>query len=782
LPLSTSSATISLPAFLQGGGEMGRLTREKDWSTTSLGDISEWPQSLVTTLSIVLHSKFPMFLWWGPELICFYNDAYRPSLGNNGKHPFILGMPAKQAWPEIWEIIKPLIDQVLQGGDATWSEDQLIPIYRNGELEDVYWTFSYSPVNDESGKVAGVFVTCTESTNKVLALKKMEESEQRFRNTVMQAPVGITIISAKDFIVEMANQAYLSIVDKTEKEFVGRSLFDSLPETTDLVEPLLINVIKTGIPYFGTEFEVPIIRYGKSEKAYFNFVYQPLHRDDGEIKGVIVIANEVTKLVAAKHSLQESERKFSQMLMQSPIAVTVIRGKDYIVEMANTEMLTNIWGKAADEVIGKSLLEIFPEVRDQRYPALLDKVFDTGTIHRETEAATFIKRGTGIKKFYLDFEYSPLLDQEEKVSGIMITVYDVTEKVEARLKIEESEKKFRLLADSMPQHIWTSDIYGKVNYYNKSLYDFSGLTLEELHNDGWIQIVHPDEREKNVSTWMHAVANGEPFLFEHRFRRYDGQYRWQLSRALPVRDADGKIQMWVGTSTDIDEIKKHQQEKDDFIKIASHELKTPVTTIKAYVQLLLNQDVANENTFLKKSLATIDKQITRLVKLITDLLDVTKIEMGSFEFNKEALSLNDLLKDVTENIQATTQTHRITLEMAENAIVFADKDRLTQVVANLLTNAIKYSPGADKVIVSTRISEVEVIVAVRDFGIGILNNEHERIFERFYRAQNSYERSFPGFGIGLFIVKEIITNHNGRVWVHSEKNKGSTFYFSLPVS
>ncbi|MDB5210524.1 MAG: cph1 [Sediminibacterium sp.] len=177
--------------FLSGGGEMGVLTREKDWSKTPLGDPATWPQSLRTTLSIVLNSKFPMFLWWGPDLICFYNDAYRPSLGINGKHPSILGLPAEQAWPEIWEVIKPLIDQVLSGGEATWSEDQLIPIFRNGHIEDVYWTFSYSPVNDESGNIAGVLVTCSETTEKVKMLAEAKERENQHRKVAEKLNIAI---------------------------------------------------------------------------------------------------------------------------------------------------------------------------------------------------------------------------------------------------------------------------------------------------------------------------------------------------------------------------------------------------------------------------------------------------------------------------------------------------------------------------------------------------------------------------------------------------------------
>jgi len=178
--------------FLTGGGEMGRLTREKDWSKNPLGTPDTWPQSLLTTLSILLNSKFPMFLFWGPELICFYNDAYRPSLGNDGKHPDILGGRGEDFWKEIWKDIKPIIDNVLKNGEASWNEDMLLPIYRNGRMEDVYWTFSYSPVNDESGKPAGVFVTCSETTGKIIAFRELKDSNKRFLDNISQAPVRFT--------------------------------------------------------------------------------------------------------------------------------------------------------------------------------------------------------------------------------------------------------------------------------------------------------------------------------------------------------------------------------------------------------------------------------------------------------------------------------------------------------------------------------------------------------------------------------------------------------------
>src|ERR1700755_3012886 len=173
LPHSGTSGNIY--DFFKGGGEMGSLTRDFDWSASSIGMPEAWPGSLRTTLGIVLHSAFPMFLFWGEDLICFYNDGFRPSFGNEGKHP-ALGKRGREVWQEIWEFIGPLISQVMTTGKPVWFEDQLVPFYRNGRMEDIYWTFSYSPAYGDEGKINGVFVTCTETTKQVLQVKNSRET------------------------------------------------------------------------------------------------------------------------------------------------------------------------------------------------------------------------------------------------------------------------------------------------------------------------------------------------------------------------------------------------------------------------------------------------------------------------------------------------------------------------------------------------------------------------------------------------------------------------------
>jgi PAS domain S-box-containing protein len=296
-----------VPDFLAGGGEMGALTRAFDWPATPVGAIGAWPQSLRTTVSIILNSKFPMFLWWGNDLIQFYNDAYRPSLGKDGKHPLALGQKGEDCWPEIWPIIKPLIDQVRQGGEATWSEDQLIPIYRNGKIEDVYWTFSYSPVRDENGKVGGVLVVCNESTEKVIMVSKLQLSDQRFQNLVREATVGIIVLHGPEMRVDIVNEAYGRLINCTPEGLLGKQLFDVIPQAAAYYKPLLQRVLQTGEPIYLYDSHYVVNTNGTEKSGYVNVVYQPYREVDGTITGVMAICTDVTEGVLAKKKMEEAQ-------------------------------------------------------------------------------------------------------------------------------------------------------------------------------------------------------------------------------------------------------------------------------------------------------------------------------------------------------------------------------------------------------------------------------------------------------------------------------------------
>ncbi|MDQ3016845.1 MAG: PAS domain-containing protein, partial [Bacteroidota bacterium] len=524
--------------FLAGGGELGQLTREKDWSLTPLGPVEEWPQSLRTTLSIVLNSKFPMFLWWGPELICFYNDAYRPSLGQNGKHPSILGQPAIHAWSEIWTVIEPLIRQVLSGGESTLSEDQLIPIYRNGHLEDVYWTFSYSPVYDELGIVEGVLVTCHETTEKILAFKELRESNRRYLNNLLQAPVAICVFRGENHVVEIANEKMLVLWGKPLEQVINKPVFEGMPDARGQgLEMLLDGVYQTGEKFIGNEYEVSLLRNGQLDTIYLSFVWEAIREADGSISGVMSTASDVTLQVLARKKIAESEHEMCITAEKLNIVIDASEMGTYELDLITSEIIYSnsflkILGYPEHKALTHAQLinHLHPEDLHIRNRAF-EKAFKTGLLHYQSrllwnDGSIHCVECRG-KVFY---------DKEGKPAKLIGTARDITEEKLYQQQLKEREEKFRLLADSMPQHIWTADPNGNLNYYNKSVYDYSGLTPEDLDREGWLQIVHPEDREENIRVWVEAITNGTDFLFEHRFRRHDGEYLWQLSRAIPQRD------------------------------------------------------------------------------------------------------------------------------------------------------------------------------------------------------------------------------------------------------
>ncbi|HJW16822.1 MAG TPA: ATP-binding protein [Flavisolibacter sp.] len=295
------------PAFLKDGGIMGDLIRKKDWNTTPLGLPGTWPQSLRTTVNLLLNSKFPMFVWWGEDLTTIYNDAYIIIAGE--KHPDLLGKSGKAGWSEIWDDLGPLVDRVFQG-TATWSDDQVLYMNRHGYIEETYFTFSYSPVMDESGQVGGLFCACIETTEKVMANRKIIESERNLRNTILQSPVAMSILKGPSFTVEIANDRMFELWGRGAEEILHRPIFDGLPEARHKgLEEVLLNVYKTGEKFIANERPVPLPRKGGVENVYLNFVYEPFREGDSTISGILVVATDVTEQVIARRKVEESEAR-----------------------------------------------------------------------------------------------------------------------------------------------------------------------------------------------------------------------------------------------------------------------------------------------------------------------------------------------------------------------------------------------------------------------------------------------------------------------------------------
>jgi signal transduction histidine kinase len=264
--------------------------------------------------------------------------------------------------------------------------------------------------------------------------------------------------------------------------------------------------------------------------------------------------------------------------------------------------------------------------------------------------------------------------------------------------------------------------------------------------------------------------------------RLTNETRWLNIKSTAIFDTSNNPYMVINTMQDLTERKRAEQEKSDFLSMASHELKTPLTSLTMFIGLLQkNSKLGNakkSDFFIQK----IKEQTYRLVELTNDLLDVSRIETGKLRLKKELFRLDELLLDVVSELQTVRKGHTIIIKSNSEIEIRADKYRLYQVMINLLTNAIKYSPGAKKIFISSTLQENEVTVSVKDFGIGIDKNQLDKVFDRLYQVPGKTEKTYPGLGLGLYITKEIIERHDGRIWVKSQKSKGSTFSFTIPIN
>lgn len=642
------------------------------------------------------------------------------------------------------------------------------------------------PRFSESGQFLGMIGTVIDVNEEVKQSEIVKEKEHRIRTIVDEATVATAVYTGLDMKIDLANDAMIRLWGK-DRSVIGKTLKEALPELED--QPffqLLHNVYTTGETYWGKEDRVDLEIDGKMQTGYFNFTYKPLRNEAGEIYGILNMAMDVTEQFEARKRTEESERRYQEIIHSSPALIATFEGEDMVIKIANDAIL-KAWGKG-DDVIGQPLLTALPELVGQGFGEMLNKVYKTGKPFRAYEMPVKLVRNGREEEMYFNFVYYPQLDSKGNITGIVDIATEVTPQAILNKKIKESESHFRQMADLMPEKVVSTDARGNVIYFNQHWLNYSGITSEELKKQGWTSRIIPEDRIPYLEQWEKSLASGENLDMEIRILNKDGEYKWHLSRAEAVKDKDGNIKMWIGTNTDIQRLKEEEKRKGDFLKVVSHELKTPVTSIKGYIQLLLTMlKVAKDSSVgslpLQPSLERIDHQITRLTRLISEMLDLTRIEEKKLELQHKVFSINELVEQTVQDIHYTNTQHNIEIEEGEEFFVYADKDRIGQVLINLITNAIKYSPESHEV--NIRIwepAEGKVTVSVKDRGIGIDEIDHQNIFKRFYRITEEDEDTYSGFGIGLFLANEIIERHNGVMEVTSKKGEGSEFSFTLAVT
>ncbi|MFI5454516.1 MAG: PAS domain-containing protein [Isosphaerales bacterium] len=386
----------------------------------------------------------------------------------------------------------------------------------------------------------------------------------------------------------------------------------------------------------------------------------------------------------------------------------------------------------------------------------------------------------------------PIRDESGRVVRIAGIAEDITERKRVEQALREGEERFRTLADATPVLIWGSDTEKLCNYFNKQWLDFTGRPIEQEMGNGWTQSVHPDDLERCLATYVTEFDARTPFTMEYRLRRYDGEYRWVLDNGVPRFAPDGSFSGYIGSCLDITRRKRAEEElrnadrrKEEFLAVLSHELRNPLAPIQTAVDLL---ELAGTSKAAgsERELAVIKRQVQNLKRLVDDLLDVSRISRGKIELRKELVELAAVLAQAVEAVRPlfNEQCQELHVSIPEEPIFLeADSTRLEQILSNLLINAGKYTPQGGRIWLVVEHFQSEVVIHVRDTGIGIETDLLPKVFDLFLQGERRTGLSHEGGGIGLSLARNLVELHGGTITAHSQGlDMGSEFVVTLPVT
>ena len=564
---------------------MGELVRAHDWSSSPIGAPERWPQALRTVVRLMLNTGHPMYIFWGPEGTCFYNDAYRRSIGPE-RHPVSLGQPARKVWDEIWDIIGPQVEQVMAGRGATWHENALVPITRHGKREDVYWTYSYSPIDDDTAPngVGGVLVVCTETTEAVESSRRKDAEQERQRMLFRQMPGFVAVLTGPEHVFEYVNDAYVALAGK--RDFVGRNVREVFPELEG--QPffgLMDRVYTTGEPYVARGVSARLTSH--PGERFIDLLYEPIRDDAGKTIGIFVGGYDITEShIAAIYARALADLGDRIREIEDPddlaYAAAEILGRTLQVSRAGygtinvaeeTITIERDWNMPGVQSLAgvlhfrdygsyiedlkRGVTVVFADAeKDPRTAA-------TANALKAISAQSVVNMPVTEQGGFVALLYLNHADAREWTEGELNLIRDVAERTRTAVErrraenaLRASEESVRALTRAMPNQAWTATPDGMLDWFNKRVTDYFGANEVQLEGVGWTSYVHPDDMESASARWGAALKSGDTYETEFRLRRNDGEYRWHIARAVPIKHENGRVARWIGTNTDIHDQKE----------------------------------------------------------------------------------------------------------------------------------------------------------------------------------------------------------------------------------
>jgi PAS domain S-box-containing protein len=689
--------------------------------------------------------------------------------------------------------------------------DSTVAIFRFKRKDGSYIWFESigKTIKDENGKPVEIIATNRDITERKETELKLRKNEELLSGVLNSSLSGIQVFKSVrdnngkiiDFEWLLANNSVLKLWGKTRDEIIGKHLNTVFPgvkssgifdkyvqaaegETVDFKQ----HYNSEGLNH---SFHIVAKKYGDGFILSSDDITAQVLAEE-ELKNTNLALEEKVKTRTAQ--LEKQKENIYSVFLQAPAMIAIERGPDLVFELANPLYL-KILGKTND-IIGKPLLEVFPEIKGQPIHDILTNVYKTGEryIGNEVLVPLDINNDGIVEDIYFNFVYEPLKNAEGQVDGILNHAIEVTHQVKARQKLQESEDRFRSMADNIPNLAWMANPDGHVFWYNQRWYEYTGTTEEQMEGWGWQSVVPLDELPKVLERWTQSIRTGDFFEMVSPLKGADGIYRSFLTRINPIKDNEGKIVRWFGTNTDITEQIKAEEilenknkelirinnDLDNFIYTASHDLKSPVSNLEGLLNMVSDESENLITETGKSVLPLVSQSLARLKTVIKELTEIARIQKDT-EADPEVINLEAIFREILESCENELGNYKgkVESDFSGSVQIRFSRKNLRSIFFNLISNALKYSDPVKEGLVRVKTEKHDnyIVLTVSDNGLGIPENQLGKIFAMFKR----YHTHIEGSGVGLYIVKRIVENAGGKIEVESQDGKGTTFklYFKV---
>ena len=516
---------------------------------------------------------------------------------------------------------------------------------------------------------------------------------------------------------------------------------------------------------------------------------------DATSRTIAILFSDISERKRTEHALAHRTQQFETLLNEAPLGVYLV---DAALRLRSVNPIAMSTFAGIDNPIGRDFDEVmhslWPPARADEFVGRFRRTLASGEPFYAPDFSE-VRFDSGVAEYY-SWQINRIALPEGGF-GVVCYYREISSIVHAKDRLADSQRQLLFVMDSMPQKIFTAAPDATIDYLNPQWMQFTGLESDQVRDWGRVGLIHPDDLAHTIAEWQRGFEAGEPIQIEHRFQRHDGEYRWHISRALPMRNADGQIQLWVGSSTDIhhqkqDAYAKHTAalalsladlRKDEFLAMLAHELRNPLAPIRNALQIL--QLAEHSADAVRMASGIIDRQTTQMIRLVDELLDVSRISRGNIELRRDTVDLASVLNQAVETSRPALERAQHTLTVsapAQPVYLFADAVRLVQVFGNLLNNAGKFTDPGGRIWLSAEQQAGEIVVTVRDTGVGVPADKLTTIFEMFRQVDHSLEGSRGGLGIGLSLVQRLVELHGGSVRASSAgPGQGTSFVVRLPV-